>query len=176
MMGYYKRPDLTAEVVHDGWFSTGDIGQLVDGKFLKITDRKKEMFKTSGGKYVAPLPIENKLKESMFVEQLMVIGAERKYVGALIVPSFPNLKDWCNKQGITYSTNDEMTRHPKVVELYKDLVESFNTYFNHVEQIKKFELLSADWSIDTGELTPKMSLKRKVIMEKYQEAIDRIYA
>ena len=176
MMGYYKRPDLTAEVVHDGWFSTGDIGQFADGKFLKITDRKKEMFKTSGGKYVAPLPIENKLKESMFVEQLMVIGAERKYVGALIVPSFPNLKDWCNKQGITYSTNDEMTRHPKVVELYKDLVESFNTYFNHVEQIKKFELLASDWSIDTGELTPKMSLKRKVIMEKYQEAIDRIYA
>lgn len=112
----------------------------------------------------------------MFVEQLMVIGAERKYVGALIVPSFPNLKDWCNKQEITYSTNDEMIRHPKVVELYKDLVESFNTYFNHVEQIKKFELLSSDWSIDTGELTPKMSLKRKVIMEKYQEAIDRIYA
>lgn len=176
MMGYYKRPDLTAEVIHDGWFSTGDIGQFADGKFLKITDRKKEMFKTSGGKYVAPLPIENKLKESMFVEQLMVIGAERKYVGALIVPSFPNLKDWCNKQGITYSTNDEMIRNPKVVELYKDLVESFNTYFNHVEQIKKFELLSSDWSIDTGELTPKMSLKRKVIMEKYQEAIDRIYA
>ncbi|ULQ51280.1 AMP-dependent synthetase/ligase [Flavihumibacter fluvii] len=176
MMGYYKRPDLTAEVIHDSWFATGDIGLFVDEKFLKITDRKKEMFKTSGGKYVAPLPIENKLKESMFVEQLMVIGAERKYVGALIVPSFPNLKDWCQKNGISYSTNEEMIRHPKVIEIFKDLVESFNTYFNHVEQIKKFELLPADWSIDTGELTPKMSLKRKVIMEKYHDAIERIYA
>lgn len=176
MMGYYKRPDLTAEVIHDSWFSTGDIGLMVDGKFLKITDRKKEMFKTSGGKYVAPLTIENKLKESIFVEQLMVIGAERKYVGALIVPSFANLREWCQKNGIAYTTNEEIIRNPRVIDLYKDLVESFNTYFNHVEQIKKFELLSTDWSIDTGELTPKMSLKRKVIMEKYQEAIDRIYS
>jgi long-chain acyl-CoA synthetase len=176
MMGYYKRPDLTAEVIKDGWFSTGDIGQLLPGNFLKITDRKKEMFKTSGGKYVAPLPIENKLKESLFVEQLMVVGAEQKYVGALIVPSFGNLRDWCVKQGVAHGSPEEMIRQPKVIELFKDLVESFNTFFNHVEQIKKFELLPADWSIDTGELTPKMSLKRKVIMEKYQAAIGRIYA
>ncbi len=176
MMGYYKRPDLTAEVIKDGWFSTGDIGMMVDNKFLKITDRKKEMFKTSGGKYVAPLPIENRLKESLYVEQLMVLGADKKFVSALIVPSFPNLKDWCRQNNIAYTTNDEMIRHPKVVELYKDLVENFNKYFNQVEQIKKFELLPLDWSIDTGELTPKMSLKRKVIMEKYQDAIERIYS
>ncbi|GAO41863.1 AMP-dependent synthetase/ligase [Flavihumibacter petaseus] len=175
MMGYYKHPEMTAEVLKDGWFSTGDIGMLDEGKFLKITDRKKEMFKTSGGKYVAPLPIENKLKESMFVEQLIVIGAERKFVGALIVPSFSNLKEWCRKHGISYTENAEMIHHPKVIGLYKDLVESFNQYFNHVEQIKRFELLSTDWGIDTGELTPKLSLKRKVIMEKYKEAIDRIY-
>lgn len=175
MMGYYKRPDLTAEVMKDDWFCTGDIGLFEEGKYLKITDRKKEMFKTSGGKYVAPLPIENKLKESLFVEQVLVVGAERKFVGALIVPSFANLRDWCRQQNINYTTNDEMIRHPKVTELYRDLVESFNKYFNHVEQIKKFELLPQDWSIETGEMTPKLSLKRKVIQEKYREAIERIY-
>ncbi len=176
MMGYYKRPDLTAEAVTDGWFHTGDIGMFVDNKFLKITDRKKEMFKTSGGKYVAPLPIENKLKESPLVEQIMVLGAEQKFVGALIVPAFPALKAWCKQQGINFTTPQEIIQHPKVIELYKELVESFNKYFNHVEQIKKFELLPDEWSIETGEMTPKLSMKRKVIMEKYRDAIERIYA
>ncbi|ULQ55178.1 long-chain fatty acid--CoA ligase [Flavihumibacter rivuli] len=176
MMGYYKRPDLTAEVIKDGWFLTGDIGTLVGNKFLKITDRKKELFKTSGGKYVAPLPIENKLKESLFVEQVMVIGSERKFVGALIVPSFGNLIDWCKHNNVPHGSNEEMINNPKVLAMYRDLVESFNKYFNHVEQIKKFELLPADWTIDTGEMTPKLSLKRKVIMEKYKDAIERIYA
>ena len=175
MVGYYKRPDLTAEAVTDGWFHTGDIGVLVENRFLKITDRKKELFKTSGGKYVAPLPVENKLKESPFVEQVMVVGPERKFVGALIIPSFPNLRDWCRQNGIAGGTNEELIRHPKVIEFYKDLVESFNKYFNHVEQVKKFELLPNEWSIDTGEMTPKLSMKRKVIMEKYREAIERIY-
>lgn len=177
MMGYYKRPDLTAEVMTpDDWFHTGDIGMMVDNKFLKITDRKKELFKTSGGKYVAPLPIENRLKESMFVEQVMVVGAEKKFVGALLIPSFPNLKDWCRQNSVTIGTNEEMIRNEKVIALYKDLVESFNKYFNHVEQVKKFELLPHEWSVDTGELTPKMSLKRKVVVEKYRDAIERIYA
>jgi long-chain acyl-CoA synthetase len=175
MMGYYKQPALTAEVITDGWFHTGDIGMMVNNKFLKITDRKKEMFKTSGGKYVAPLPVENKLKESVYVEQVMVVGPERKFVGALIVPSFANLKDWCAKNGIAYTSNEEMIKHEKVITLYKELVESFNKYFNHVEQIKKFELLPYEWSIDTGEMTPKLSLKRKVVMEKYKDAIERIY-
>lgn len=176
MMGYYKRPDLTAEVINEGWFATGDIGMLVDNKFLKITDRKKELFKTSGGKYVAPLPVENKLKESIFVEQVMVVGSGQKFVGALIVPSFANLHDWCRKNSISGLSNAELLKHPKVLALYKDLVESFNKYFNHVEQIKKFELLPDEWTIDTGELTPKLSLKRKVVMEKYRDAVDRIYA
>ncbi len=177
MMGYYKRPDLTAEVITEGgWFHTGDIGMMVDNKFLKITDRKKELFKTSGGKYVAPLPIENKLKESPFIEQVMLVGSERKFVGALIVPSFPNLKDWCRKNSIDENmTPQEMIRQPRIIEMYKDLVESFNKYFNHVEQVKKFELLSEEWGVDTGEMTPKLSLKRKVIMEKYRDAVERIY-
>ncbi len=175
MMGYYKRPDLTDEVVTDGWFHTGDIGTIIDNKFLKITDRKKELFKTSGGKYVAPLPIENKLKESPFIEQVMVVGSERKFVGALLIPSFPNLRDWARHNGVADGTNEELIRNPKVIELYKELVESFNKFFNHVEQIKKFELLPNEWSVDSGELTPKMSMKRKVISEKYRDAIDRIY-
>ena len=176
MMGYYKRPDLTEEVITDGWFHTGDIGMMVDNKFLKITDRKKELFKTSGGKYVAPLPVENKLKESPYIEQVMIVGSEKKFVGALIIPSFPNLREWCRQNNITDAPNDSLIRHPGVIELYKELVESFNKYFNQVEQIKKFELLPHEWSVDSGELTPKMSMKRKVIMEKYRDAIERIYA
>jgi len=175
MMGYYKRPDLTTEVIDEDWFATGDIGTMVDNKFLKITDRKKELFKTSGGKYVAPLPVENKLKESIYVEQVMVVGSERKFVGALIVPSFVNLHDWCRKNGVPELPNSELIQHLKVKALFKDLVESFNKYFNHVEQIKKFELLADEWTIDTGELTPKLSLKRKVVMDKYKDVIDRIY-
>jgi long-chain acyl-CoA synthetase len=175
MMGYYKRPDLTAEVIDEAWFATGDIGMMVDNKFLKITDRKKELFKTSGGKYVAPLPIENKLKESMYVEQVMVVGSERKFVSALIIPAFGNLHEWCRKNNVPELPNEKLIQHPRVLELYKDLVESFNKYFNHVEQIKKFELLPNEWTVDTGEMTPKLSLKRKVIMEKYRDAVNRIY-
>ena len=176
MMGYYKRPDLTAEVITDGWFHTGDIGMLVNNKFLKITDRKKELFKTSGGKYVAPLPVENRLKESPFIEQVMIVGPERKFVGALIIPSFPNLRDWAKLNNIPESTNEELLRNEKVLNLYKEVIEGFNKNFNHVEQIKKFELLPSEWSIDTGEMTPKLSMKRKVITEKYKDAIERIYA
>jgi long-chain acyl-CoA synthetase len=175
MMGYYRQPDLTNEVIIDGWFHTGDIGTIVDNKYLKITDRKKEMFKTSGGKYVAPLPIENKLKESVLIEQAMVVGADKKYVGALIVPSFPNLKEWAKQQGIEDRSNEALIKNPKVKELYKDLIETFNKYFNQVEQIKRFELLPFEWTIEGGEMTPKLSIKRKVVMEKNAPAIDRIY-
>ncbi len=175
MMGYYKRPDLTAQDITDGWYHTGDIGTLSDDNFLKITDRKKELFKTSGGKYVAPLAIENKLKESPFIEQVMLIGAERKFVSALIVPSFPNLLDWARKNNIAGS-KEELLRNPNVIEFFKELVESFNKFFNPVEQVKKFELLPNEWSVNTGEMTPKLSLKRKVVMEKYRDAIERIYA
>jgi long-chain acyl-CoA synthetase len=175
MMGYYKRPELTAETIVDGWLLTGDIGVFEDDKFLKITDRKKELFKTSGGKYVAPQPIENKMKESPFVEQMMIIGAEEKFVGALIVPSIPNLKEWMRSQDIPFVTNEDAIHNPKVRGLYKELIESFNKFFNHVEQVKKFELLAEEWTINSGELTPTLKLKRKVIMEKYKTAIERIY-
>ena len=177
MMGYYKRPDLTSECIDaDGWFHTGDIGVWVEDKYLKITDRKKEIFKTSGGKYVAPQPIENKMKESPYIEQIMVVGADRKFAGALIVPSFANLQDWCRKNNIPSGSNEDMLRNPRVIELFKNVVENYNQLFNHVEQVKKFELLDSEWNIDGGELTPTLKLKRKVIMEKYRDAVDRIYA
>jgi long-chain acyl-CoA synthetase len=177
MMGYYKRPDLTAECIDkDGWFHTGDIGVWVEGQFLKITDRKKEIFKTSGGKYVAPQPIENKMKESPFIEQMIVVGPERKFTAALIVPAFANLKTWCEKNGIEATSNDQMVHHPKVQEHYKSIIEKYNPQFNPVEQVKKFELLDTEWTINGGELTPTLKLKRKVIMEKYADAVERIYA
>ncbi|MEQ1798843.1 MAG: long-chain fatty acid--CoA ligase [Lacibacter sp.] len=176
MMGYYKRPDLTAEVIDkDGYFHTGDIGIMEDHKFLKITDRKKEIFKTSGGKYVAPQPIENKMKESPFIEQMIVVGPERKFAGALIVPSFENLKEWAKQNKISFGTIHDLVRHPAVLEMYKHVVEEFNQQFNHVEQIKKFELCPTEWTVDGGELTPTLKLKRKVITEKYKDAIERIY-
>ena len=176
MMGYYKRPELTAETIIDGWLHTGDIGIFEDGKYLKITDRKKELFKTSGGKYVAPQPIENKMKESPFVEQMMVVGAEQKFVGALIVPSIINLKEWMLHKEIPFTTIEDAIHNPKVLNLYRELIDSFNAFFNQVEQIKKFELLPHEWTIDSGELTPTLKLKRKVIMEKYKTAVERIYS
>jgi long-chain acyl-CoA synthetase len=175
MIGYYKRPDLTAEALEGGWFHTGDIGMMVEGRFLKITDRKKEMFKTSGGKYVAPLAVESKLKESPYIEQLMVVGPERKFVGALIVPAFSYLREWCKQHEIDASTQEEMIRHPKVLAFYQEIIESYNKNFSHVEQVKRFQLLPADWTVETGEMTPKLSLKRKVITEKYRDLIEKIY-
>ncbi|HSC54220.1 MAG TPA: long-chain fatty acid--CoA ligase [Phnomibacter sp.] len=178
MVGYYKKPELTAETMRDGWLLTGDIGiweEAFGHKFLKITDRKKELFKTSGGKYVAPQPLENKLKESPLIEQVMIVGAERKYVAALIIPGFPSLKEWMRKENIPFTTNAEAIRHPQVLQHYKDLVKAFNTYFNPVEQVKKFELLPQEWTIDSGELTPTLKIKRKVVMEKFKDSIERMY-
>ena len=175
MMGYYKRPDLTAEAITDGWFHTGDIGEFIDGKYLKITDRKKELFKTSGGKYVAPLAIESKLLESPYIEQIMVVGPERKFVGALIVPSFVNLREWAKQHGLSAGANEEMIHDPKIIAFYKEIVESYNKYFGHTEQVKRFELLPAEWTVTTGEMTPKLSLRRKVVAEKFHTAIEKIY-
>ena len=176
MKGYYKRPDLTAQTIIDGWLHTGDIGVMVHGNFLKITDRKKELFKTSGGKYVAPQPLENKLKEDPLIEQVLVTGADKKFVGALIVPSFSNLKHWMEFKGIPFTTPEDAIKHEQVLDKFKRVIESKNQFFNHVEQIKKFELLPKEWSIESGEMTPKMSLKRKVIMEKFRDVIEKIYS
>ncbi|MGE9314615.1 AMP-dependent synthetase/ligase [Niabella sp. CJ426] len=176
MQGYYKHPELTAEVIIDGWLHTGDIGTIIEDRFYKITDRKKELFKTSGGKYVAPQPIENKMKESKFIEQIIVLGSERKFVSALIIPSFTAVRDWMRENGIQDMSNAEIVKDQKVHDLFRSVIDHHNVNFNHVEQIKKFALLSTDWSVDGGEMTPKMSLKRKVIMEKYKNNIEDIYA
>ena len=177
MMGYYKHPELTAETIIDGWLHTGDIGTLVNNKFLKITDRKKEIFKTSGGKFVAPQPIENKLAESAFVEQIMVVGAGEKFTGALIVPSKQALAEWCKQKGIeAEGSRDSLMQHPQVQLHFNEIITEANKCFNNVEQIKKFELLPKEWSIEGGELTPTLKLKRKVIMEKYGEVVRKMYA
>lgn len=175
MMGYYKRPDLTNEAIINGWLHTGDIGVFEDGKYLKITDRKKELFKTSGGKYVAPQVIENKLKESQFIEQIMVIGADKKFVAALIVPSFPQLINWMRENNISISTPEEIVSQPAVYAHYEKIINKFNISFNQVEQIKKFKLISKEWGVESGELTPKLSMKRKVIMEKHSLHISKMY-
>jgi long-chain acyl-CoA synthetase len=176
MLGYYNQPELTKEVIdEDGWFHTGDIGVMEDGKFLKIVDRKKEIFKTSGGKYITPQYAENKLKESRFIEQAMVIGENEKFPSALIVPAFAFLKEWCLRQGISYTTNEEIIMHPEVIKRIAEEVEKANADFAQYEKIKKFELQSREWSIEKGELTPKMSLKRKIILSMNQEPYKRIY-
>jgi long-chain acyl-CoA synthetase len=176
MMGYYKRPDLTSEVIDsEGWFHTGDIGILEEGKYLKITDRKKEIFKTSGGKYIAPQILENKLKESMFIEQVMVIGENQKFASALIVPAFAHLKDWCQKKNYNCGTNEEMIQAPEVRKQIQEEIAKVNASLAQFETIKKFELLPREWSIEKGEMTPKLSLKRKVISEANKDLIDKLY-
>jgi len=176
MVGYYKNPELTAEVLHDGWFSTGDIGMLDNEGFLRITDRKKEIFKTSGGKYVAPVPIENRMKESPLIEQMMVIGAERKFTSALIVPSYPNLKLWCEQNKISFLSHQDIVNQSVVIAQFQAVIDSFNVEFNHVEQVKKFTLLPDEWTIDGGELTPTGKMKRRIILEKYKNEIEKMYS
>ncbi len=177
MLGYYKRPDLTAEVIdNEGWFHTGDIGIFEDGVYLKITDRKKEIFKTSGGKYIVPQHIENKLKESRFIEQVMVVGENQKFPAAFVVPAFVFLKEWCARKGISIpNTNEELIAIDQVKERMMEEVEEVNKSLSHYEAIKKIELLPREWSIDGGELTPKLSLKRRVILENNKRLLEKIY-
>ena len=177
MLGYYKNPEATAEVMdNEGWFHTGDVGTFVEGRFLKITDRKKEIFKTSSGKYIAPLMIENKIKECRFVEQSMVVGENQKFASALIVPSFANFKEYCKDHNITWTNNEEMSAHEELKKLINDHVKVMNKSLAPYEQLKRVAVLSKEWSIEGGELTPKMSLKRKVIKEKNIDAINKIFA
>jgi long-chain acyl-CoA synthetase len=176
MKGYYNRPDATAEVIDsDGYFHTGDIGELQDGKYLCITDRKKEIFKTAGGKYVAPQTLENKYKESPLIEQIMVLGENQRFPSALIVPSFIALQEWCLKKAIPYTTKEEMIKNDLVLDKFKREIERYNNDFGHWEQVKRFELLPEEWSIAGGEMTPKLSLKRKVILKKYDDLVQKIY-
>lgn len=178
MMGYYKNPQLTKEAFDaDGWFKTGDIGEFVDNHFLKITDRKKEIFKTAGGKYVAPQMVENKMKESPFIEQIMVIGNGRKFVSALIVPSVANIRKYMKDHNMPAApdSNEALVKMPEVIELVQKQVDKFNPLFSHPEQIKKFALLPNEWTIDGGEMTPTIKLKRKIIEQKYANVIEGIY-
>lgn len=175
-LGYYKNPEQTAETMQDGWFHTGDIGTMVEGKFLKITDRKKEIFKTSGGKYVAPQPIENKLRESPLIEQVMVVGDGKKFVSALIVPSFLQVRKWLADKGDTLpNSNEDIIKVPAVIALIQQQIDKYNPMFNHVEQIKKFTLLPQEWTIDGGELTPKLSVRRKVVDAKFAKQVEQMY-
>lgn len=176
MKGYYNRPDLSDEVIDkDGYFHTGDIGELLEGKYLRITDRKKEIFKTAGGKYIAPQVLENKFKESPYIEQMIVIGENERFPAALILPNFPAISAWCSRSQIAFSNNAEMIKDQRIIDKIQSVVDDFNKNFGNWEQIKKFELLTDDWSIDGGELTPKLSLRRKVILRKYKDQVERIY-
>lgn len=176
MVGYYKNPEETANVIIDGWLHTGDIGAVVEERFYKITDRKKELFKNSGGKYIAPQPIENLLRGSRFIEQVMVVGANEKYVGALIVPNFENLKKWMLLNGLQYTGIDAAISHPAVTKHYKSIMDGFNKELSAIEGIKKFHLLPKEFTVESGELTPKLSMKRKVILEHFEKEIKAIFA
>jgi long-chain acyl-CoA synthetase len=177
MLGYYNRPDATAEVMdNEGWFHTGDIGTFVNNRYLKITDRKKEIFKTSGGKYIAPIMIENKLKESPFIEQALVVGENQKYAAALIVPSFLALKDWVARHHINYTSNEDLIAKKEVLALIDKEIAECNQTLAPYETIKRVTLLPREWTIEKGEMTPKLSLKRKVIMEANKQMIEKMFS
>lgn len=177
MKGYYKAQDMTDEVIDkDGWFHTGDIGMFEDGKYLKITDRKKEIFKLSGGKYIAPQMIENKLKTSELIEQAMVIGANEKFASALISPSFPLLHDWCAEHKIHFENNKELIQIPEVIEKIQKEVQIINKTLGSHEQISRIRLVCEEWTPASGELSPTLKLRRNMIAQKYQHLIDDIYS
>ena len=176
MLGYYKNEAETAKVFDaERWLLTGDIGEFTKEGYLKITDRKKELFKTSGGKYVAPSPIENKLKESFLIEQIALQGDGEKYISALIIPNFENLKEWAQNQAISFLSNDDLLENQHIKQLYKDIITEFNVNFGKVEQIKQFELLADEWTVENGLLTATMKLKRKKLKEKYAHIIKSFY-
>jgi len=177
MIGYYKNPEATAEVLKDGWLYTGDIGQWVDGKFLKIIDRKKEMFKTSGGKYIVPQQIESKLVESSFIEQAMVLGEGRKFPAALIVPNYNNLLEWSKNAvpSLSALTRLDFLNSPELKQKIESELSRINKNFGNWEQIKKFAILPEEMTVESGELTPTLKMKRKIILQKYEREIEEIY-
>jgi long-chain acyl-CoA synthetase len=175
MMGYYHRPDLTSETIDaDGWLHTGDVGEF-DGIFLKITDRKKEMFKTSGGKYIAPQQVENVMKESQYIAQIMIVGENCKFPAALIVPAFKVVMDHFRQTGLRLNSNDETVAHPEVKALIEAEIRRFNQHFGRYSQIKKFVLLKEEWSIAGGELTPTLKLKRRQMLKKYAREVESLF-
>ncbi|MEL1245491.1 AMP-dependent synthetase/ligase [Flavobacterium sp. DGU11] len=175
MMGYLNDQEKTDEVLKDGYFHTGDIGIIDSDGFLKITDRKKEMFKTSGGKYIAPQLIENAMKQSRFIEQIMVIGDGEKMPAAFIQPDFEFVKQWASRKGLSLTDNKAIAESKEVKERIQEEIDGINKKFGHWEQVKKFEITPDIWSVDGGEMTPTLKLKRKAIKEKYQKLYDKIY-
>ena len=177
MMGYYKEPELTRQVIDaDGWFHTGDVGMLDEGKYLKITDRKKEIFKLSGGKYIAPQLIENKLKESVLIEQACVIGNHEKFASALISPNFVYLHECCNENEILFTDNADLVSQPRVLAMFQAEVKEINKTLGQHEEIKRFRIVADTWSAQSGELSQTLKLKRKVIEQKYCDLIEEIFA
>jgi len=176
MLGYYKDIEKTNEVIdEDGWFHTGDIGEIHDHNILKLTDRKKEIFKLSTGKYVAPQVVENTFKESAFIEQIMVVGNGEKYAAAIICPAFHFVHGWCFKHKIKFNDNKDLIKNPKVIARFQKEVDKINKQFGNHNQIKKFELTCQEWAPETGELSPTLKVKRKFLKEKYKIKLDRLY-
>jgi long-chain acyl-CoA synthetase len=176
MMGYYKQPELTKEVIDaEGWFHTGDIGEWVDGVYLKITDRKKEIFKNSGGKYIAPQVVENEFKESPFIESIIVIGENKNYTTALIIPNFEHIESWCEVKKHPYSTPENAIKDERIVKRIQKEVDLINNRLDKIEQVKKFRLLASNWNVESGELSPTMKLRRKVILEENKALIEAMY-
>ncbi|HPB81310.1 MAG TPA: long-chain fatty acid--CoA ligase, partial [Spirochaetota bacterium] len=173
---YYNKPDKTKEAfTSDGWFRTGDIGVFDEDGYLKITDRLKDLIITSGGKNIAPQMIELLMAEDLFIEYIAVVGDGKKYISALIVPSFENLEDWAKKNNIEFTGREDLIKNPKVIEFYKSIIDSRQKDLGQVEQIKSFTLLPKEFSQETGEITPTMKVKRKVVQEKYKDIIDTMY-
>ncbi len=176
MMGYFKDPVMTAEAIEpDGWFHTGDVGKLEPKGQLRITGRKKEIFKTSLGKYISPQLLENKFKESAFIDGILILGENQKYAAALVVPDFAHLRTWCEHKNIAYSSDKEMIKDPAVKKRFKKEIDHFNKFFGSTEQIQSFELIDHEWSIETGELTANLKLKRSYILDKYSEEVERLF-
>lgn len=177
MMGYYKEPEMTKETIdEEGWLHTGDAGYLEEGRFLKITGRKKLIFKTSLGKYVNPQLIENKFKESPFIDNIMVMGENQKFAAALIIPDFNHLKAWCERKDIEYTTDEEIIQLPRIKRRFLKEIKKYNEYFGNAERIMKYEILPKEWTVETGELTASLKMKRNFICEEYREIIDKIFS
>ncbi len=176
MMGYYKQEDMTREAIDtEGWFHTGDMGELDKNGFLRITGRKKEIFKTSLGKYISPQLLETRFKESPFIDGLLVLGENQKYAAALVVPDFNHLRSWCAGKGIEYSTDKEMIRNEEVRKQFLKEIKHYNKFFGSTEQIQNFDLIDHEWTVESGELTANLKLKRAYILEKYKEEAERLF-
>lgn len=176
MMGYFKEPGMTAEAIEqDGWFHTGDVGILEPEGHLRITGRKKEIFKTSLGKYISPQLLENKFKESAFIDGIIILGENQKFAAALVVPDFNHLRSYCEHKNISYSTDKEMIKDPVIIKRFKKEIDHFNKFFGSTEQIQTFALIDHEWSLETGELTANLKLKRSYILDKYKDEVDRLF-